>query len=180
MVSVDQIVALYERKGAAWYGGEQVTQLDHALQCAGHAEWEGASAELVAAAFLHDLGHLLAPDTEIHEYLALPFLRPLFGDAVLAPIRLHVDAKRYLCFAERGYWDSLSDASKRSLQVQGGAFDARRAHEFLERRFARDAVKLRLWDDLAKIPGAPAPDLSAMAKLLREVESCHKTATASA
>ena len=180
MVTVEQIVSLYERKGAAWYGGERVTQLEHALQCAGHAEREGAAPELVAAAFLHDLGHLLAPDNEIHEYVALPFLRPLFGDAVLAPVKLHVDAKRYLCFAEKGYRDGLSEASKHSLKVQGGAFDARRAHEFLERRYARDAVKLRLWDDLAKVPGAAAPDLERMARMLDGVARCHKTATAGA
>jgi phosphonate degradation associated HDIG domain protein len=180
MISVEEIVSLYERKGAAWYGGEPVSQLDHALQCAAHAEREGASAELVAASFLHDIGHLLAPHTEIHQYLALPFLRPSFGDAVLEPIRLHVDAKRYLCFAEKGYWDDLSDASKHSLEVQGGAFDAKHAHDFLKRPFARDAVKLRLWDDLSKVPGAPGPTLADMAKLLGTVTHCHKTATAGA
>jgi phosphonate degradation associated HDIG domain protein len=180
MISVEQIVFLYQSKGSAWYGGEPVSQLDHALQCAAHAEREGAAAELVAASFLHDIGHLLAPHTEIHQYLALPFLRPSFGNAVLEPIRLHVDAKRYLCFAEKGYWEDLSGASKRSLEVQGGTFDARRAGEFLKRPYSRDAVKLRLWDDLAKVPGAPAPALADMAKLLDGMTRCHKTATAGA
>jgi phosphonate degradation associated HDIG domain protein len=180
MISVEEIVSLYERKGSAWYGGEQVSQLDHALQCAGLAEREGASAELVVASFLHDIGHLLAPHTEIHQYLALPFLRPAFSNAVLEPIRLHVDAKRYLCFAEKGYWDDLSAASKLSLEMQGGAFDARHASEFVKRPFARDAVKLRLWDDLAKVPGASAPALADIAKLLADVTKCHKTAMTSA
>lgn len=134
----------------------------------------------MAASFLHDFGHLLAPHAEIHQYLALPFLRPAFGDAVLEPIRLHVDAKRYLCFAENGYWDDLSAASRRSLEVQGGAFDAKHAHDFLRRPFAREAVQLRLWDDLAKVPGAPAPSLGDMAKVLANVTHCHKTATTSA
>lgn len=177
MISVEEIVPLYERLGAAWYGGEQVSQLEHALQCAALAEKEGASAELVAASFLHDIGHLLAPHTEVHQYLALPFLRPTFSNAVLEPIRLHVDAKRYLCFAEKGYWDGLSVASRHSLELQGGPFDAGRAQEFLGRPFARDAVKLRLWDDLAKVPGAPTPALAEMGKLLCKVATCHKTAT---
>ena len=180
MMSVEQIVSLYERKGSAWYGGERVTQLDHALQCAGLAQREGAAAELVAAAFLHDIGHLLAPHTEIHQYLALPFLRPSFGDAVLEPIRLHVDAKRYLCYSEEGYWAGLSEASKRSLELQGGTFDTGQAHEFLKRPFARDAIRLRLWDDLAKVPGAPAAALAEVSAILVNVTRCHKTATAGA
>jgi phosphonate degradation associated HDIG domain protein len=180
MMSVEQIVALYESRGGAWYGGEQVSQLDHALQCAALAMREGAAAELVAAGFLHDIGHLLAPHTEIHQYLALPFLRPIFGDAVLEPIRLHVDAKRYLCYSEEGYWDALSAASKRSLELQGGVFDTRQAHEFLKRRFARDAIRLRLWDDLAKVPGAPAPTLADISALITNVTRCHKTATTGA
>jgi len=180
MMTVKQIVSLYEHKGCAWYGGERVSQLDHALQCAGFAMREGASPELVAASFLHDIGHLLAPHTEIHQYLALPSLRPGFGEAVLEPIRQHVDAKRYLCYSEEGYWASLSDASKRSLELQGGTFDAREAHEFLKRPFAHDAIRLRLWDDLAKAPGAPAPGLPEIGQLLASVTRCHKTATAGA
>jgi len=180
MISIDEIVGLYERKGAAWYGGERVTQLEHALQCAGLAQREGAAQELVAAAFLHDFGHLLAENNEIHQYLPLPFLRPAFGNAVLEPIRLHVDAKRYLCFADTRYWASLSDESKRSLEFQGGAFDARQAGEFLRRPFAADAAKLRIWDDLAKVPRAATPRLGDIAKLLTHVASCHKTATAGA
>jgi phosphonate degradation associated HDIG domain protein len=180
VISVEQIVGLYEDKGAGWYGGERVTQLEHALQCAGLALREGATHELVAAAFLHDLGHLLAENNEVHQYLPLPFLRPAFGNAVLEPIRLHVDAKRYLCFADPQYWASLSEESKRSLEFQGGAFDARQAGEFLQRPFAGDAARLRRWDDLAKLPGAATPRLGDIAKLLADVASCHKTATAGA
>ena len=180
MISVEEVVCLYQRRGAAWYGGERVTQLEHALQCAGLALREGAADELVAAAFLHDLGHLLAENNEIHQYLPLPFLRPAFGSAVLEPIRLHVDAKRYLCFADQGYWVTLSEESKRSLAFQGGPFSARQAAEFLQRPFAADAAKLRLWDDLAKVPGARTPTLADLAKLLGHVTDCHKTATRSA
>src|SRR5262249_13314950 len=136
-MTLDDILSLYRSRGATQYGGEPVTQLEHALQCAHLAEHEGADAELVAASLLHDLGHLLSVHSddvdEVHQYVALPILRPLFGDAVVEPVKLHVDAKRYLCRAEPGYWDSLSPASKRSLELQGGIFDEAAAAQFIAR-----------------------------------------------
>jgi len=164
---------LLESRGGAMYGGEAVTQLEHALQCAFLAEQADSPPELVAAALLHDLGHLLAKPAasgadDIHQFVALPFLRGLFPASVLDPIRLHVDAKRYLCYSDPGYWDALSPASKRSLEVQGGMFDAAGAQAFLRQPHAEDAVLLRRFDDLAKTPGAGTPELSYYAAILRE------------
>lgn len=111
-------------RGKEQYGGEAVNQLEHALQCAHLAELAGETPQTVAAALLHDIGHLLAPDLGaadtagrdgLHQYVALPFLRALLPPAVLEPVRLHVDAKRYLCTMEHGYWEALSPASKHSL-----------------------------------------------------------------
>ena len=170
---IEDVVQLYKTRGAAQYGGEAVTQLDHALQCARLAEEAGAPPELAIACLLHDLGHLLAAKStaigsdDIHQYLAIPFLRGLFPDSVLEPIRLHVDAKRYLCHAEPGYWQSLSDASKRSLELQGGPFDAAGAQAFLKHPHSGDAILLRRFDDLAKDPGRAAPPLSHYEQLLR-------------
>jgi phosphonate degradation associated HDIG domain protein len=170
------IVLLLSGRGAAKYGHESVTQLEHALQCASLAQQAGAENTLVAASLLHDLGHLLSersdaefgPDMDdIHQYLALPFLRPIFPDAVLEPICLHVDAKRYLCRAEPGYWDALSAASKRSLELQGGIYAAEEAERFIAKPFAQAAVQLRRWDDLAKIPGKATPSLADYEELLR-------------
>jgi phosphonate degradation associated HDIG domain protein len=177
-LSVDDILDLYERKGAKMYGAELVTQTEHALQCAMLAAEGGASAELIAAAFLHDVGHLIAerPHSleraadDVHQYLPIPFLRGTFSDAVLEPIRLHVDAKRYLCKVERGYWETLSPASKHSLELQGGSFDAITADRFLARPFTWDAIRLRRWDDLAKVPGRATPDLREFEPLLRSIE----------
>ncbi|MCM3208608.1 HD domain-containing protein, partial [Paenibacillus illinoisensis] len=130
------------------YSGEPVTQLEHALQSGLLAEASGADEALVAAAFLHDLGHLLnrQGDTpsargidDLHQYYVLPFLRPLFSDAVLEPIRLHVDAKRCLCRTDAGYFESLSPDSVRSLALQGGIFSDEEAAAFLQRPFAEDA-----------------------------------------
>jgi phosphonate degradation associated HDIG domain protein len=173
-LTVAQLLQLYESRGAAQYGGEAVSQLEHALQCAALAERGHAAPPLVAASFLHDLGHLLAASPhdfgrdvdDAHQDLAIPFLRDAFPDAVLEPIRLHVDAKRYLCCADAEYWDQLSQASKHSLGLQGGAFSPVAAERFIEQPFARDAVALRRWDDLAKVAGSPTPALAHYAQLL--------------
>jgi phosphonate degradation associated HDIG domain protein len=176
---IDTICALFEAKGNRMYTGEPVTQLEHALQSAALAEAEGADAALVTAALLHDLGHLLNDQGEtptargiddLHQYAALPFLRPLFGDDVLEPIRLHVDAKRYLCATRTGYYQALSPDSKRSLELQGGVYSAAEADAFAARPGAQRAVRLRLWDDAAKDAGRPTPGLSHYAAIMRAVQ----------
>lgn len=169
MLTLDDIALLFARHGASQYSGEPVTQLEHALQTAHLAEQSGAADALVTACLLHDLGHLLNEqgDTpslrgidDTHQYFALPFLRGLFPAAVLDPIRLHVDAKRYLCHANPGYHARLSNDSKRSLVLQGGVFDADQAAAFIAQGGARDAVLLRQWDDLAKQADLDTPSLA--------------------
>ena len=172
MLTLADIEAVFVRRGAEQYSGEPVTQLEHALQTAARAEAEGADDELVTASLLHDLGHLLqdlgsgddSPTLrgvdDVHQYAALPFLRGLFGERVLGAIRLHVDAKRYLCATRPGYPAALSADSQRSLLLQGGVFNADQATAFIAHPGAPDAVRLRLWDDLAKTAGAATPPLS--------------------
>ena len=169
MLSIADIELLFARHGASQYSGEPVTQLEHALQTAHLAEQSGADDALVTACLLHDLGHLLNDQGETpslrgiddtHQYFALPFLRGLFPDAVLDSIKLHVDAKRYLCQANPGYHAKLSDDSKRSLALQGGVFSAEQAGAFIALPSARDAVMLRQWDDLAKQAELPTPPLA--------------------
>lgn len=169
MLTLNDIEALFERLGHEQYSGEPVTQLEHALQSAALAEAEGADDELVTAALLHDIGHLIQDfgDTptlrgvdDVHQYAAIPFLRGLFGERVLGGVRLHVDAKRYLCAVRPGYHEALSADSKRSLVLQGGVFDATQAAEFAAQTGADDAVRVRVWDDLAKVAGAPTPPLA--------------------
>lgn len=168
-LSISDICILFGRKGGRAYVGEPVTQLEHALQTAARAEDAGASPALVTAALLHDLGHLLNDQGEtptlrgvddLHQFAALPFLRHLFADEVLAPIKLHVDAKRYLCATRSGYFEALSVDSKRSLALQGGIFTPEDADAFIAQPFAADAVAVRLWDDLAKVAGATTPPLA--------------------
>jgi phosphonate degradation associated HDIG domain protein len=168
-LTIADIEQLFATRGGEQYTGEPVTQLEHALQSAMLAENEGANAALVTAALLHDLGHLLhdlgATPTlqgvdDVHQYRALPFLRGLFGDDVIEPIKLHVDAKRYLCATRADYFAALSDDSKRSLALQGGIFSASQADVFIRQPGAEAAVRLRIWDDLAKAEGLTTPPLS--------------------
>lgn len=171
-LSIDDIIQLFQSRGAHRYGREPVSQLEHALQCAHQAETAGAEPELIAACLLHDLGHLLAlrhdgelaePGTDVddvHQFFALPFLRGVFPESVLEPIRLHVDAKRYLCRAESGYWDTLTQASRHSLDLQGGVYSSDEAEAFIRQPYAYEAVLLRRWDDLAKTPGKETPGIA--------------------
>ncbi|MBA4327863.1 MAG: phosphohydrolase [Polaromonas sp.] len=184
-LTLDEITGLFHAKGAVQYGAEAVTQQQHALQCAYLAECAGAPPTLVAAALLHDLGHLLAPRHEptspsaddLHQFIALPFLRGVFPEAVLAPIRLHVDAKRYMCRVDPSYWAGLSPASRKSLVLQGGPFSEEEAHDFMAQAFAADAVALRRWDDGAKDPQASTPGWTHYAAVLQRV-SCGAPALA--
>lgn len=164
----DDIAVLFQRLGDTQYSGEPVTQTQHALQTAWFAEQAGADDELVTAALLHDLGHLLHDhgDTptergidDLHQFAALPFLRGLFSPRVLDAIRWHVDAKRYLCATRPAYRAALSADSQRSLVLQGGVFSPDEAQAFIERPHAGEAVSLRLWDDRAKVEGLATPGL---------------------
>lgn len=170
-LDIADIQHLLTTRGQSQYGREAINQLEHALQCAHLAEQAGETRETIAAALLHDLGHLLAAQREgladhgqdkddLHQFIALPFLRDLLPAAVLEPIRLHVDAKRYLCTAEPGYLETLSPASVHSLALQGGAYSADEAQAFLSQPFAAEAVRLRRYDDLAKVPQKITPPLA--------------------
>ncbi len=169
MSIVDDLLALYAAKGRAQYGGEPVSQLEHALQSAALAEAERASDTLIAAALLHDAGHLVdrhadgAAEAGVdrqHEDIAAGYLSRWFIPEVIEPIRRHVAAKRCLVTTERGYFETLSEASVLSLTLQGGAFSAEEARLFLALPGVDDALRLRKWDDLAKVPGAKTPDLA--------------------
>lgn len=163
-----QIIGLFESKGGSMYGGEAVTQLEHALQAADLAKKNEASDSLITASLLHDVGHLLhdLPDMasedgidDIHEELAARFLKDYFIEAVTEPVKLHVQAKRYLCAVEPGYYESLSQPSKTSLALQGGIMADQEIEDFKKNPYYNDAVSLRKWDDLAKIPNLDCPDL---------------------
>jgi phosphonate degradation associated HDIG domain protein len=166
--AVAAVLRLFRERGDAAYVGEAVSQTEHALQTALLAERAGAGSALVAAALLHDVGHLLHGRGEDcaehgidahHEGLGARWLARHFGADVTEPVRLHVAAKRYLCAAEPGYLDALSPASLLSLRLQGGPFSPEEARRFRAGPHAEAALALRRWDEEAKVPGLATPDL---------------------
>jgi phosphonate degradation associated HDIG domain protein len=166
---VEFLIDLLETRGDAAYLGEPVSQKEHALQCANFASREGAPACLVAAALLHDIGHLLPENGCDHEEKAAAWLAPHFGPDVTEPIRLHVMAKRYLCAVEPDYLARLSPASVESLALQGGPLSFEDAQAFEANAYCESAVHVRRWDELAKQPGLTVPDFAVYAPLLQNL-----------
>lgn len=173
------IERLFVEHGATAYEGarrESVSALEHALQCAQLAEWAHADAPLVAAALLHDIGHFIVSDPDaddiddVHELRAVPFLAQGFGANVVEPVRLHVQAKRYLVAADAAYAGRLSPASLHSLALQGGPMSADERRLFEALPFAQQAISLRRWDDEAKEAGKKTPPLAYYLALLDEVQ----------
>src|SRR5580698_4807795 len=165
-----QIIAdLFASEGAADYLGEAVTQAAHMLQAAALAERAGATPALIAAALLHDVGHftgtvtgrdLMTGTDNRHSEQGATWLAQWFGAEVTEPVRLHVDAKRYLCAVEPGYLAKLSPASVYTLGVQGGPMTAGEIATFERQPYAQEACQVRRWDDEAKDPAAPTPPFS--------------------
>ena len=179
--SSQKIAALFDfmmRRGQTFYD-ESVTQLEHALQCANRARISDATATQITSALLHDLGHFLLDEHNAdkafladdlnHEAVGAAFLEPFFPDAVTTPVRLHVPAKRYLCTTDAEYYDGLSEASKRSLRVQGGDMSDEERSAFERIPHFEDALSLRRWDDLAKVRNLETPGLETYREV---VESC--------
>jgi phosphonate degradation associated HDIG domain protein len=162
----DRILGIYTHKATGRYGLSSVNQLQHALQSASFAEAGGEPPSLVAAALLHDIGHMihdLGEDPALdgiddtHEERAAEWLSDYFGPEVTEPIRLHVRAKRYLVAVDPGYLKRLSEDSVRSLVLQGGPMSPGEVSEFRRLPYADAAVRLRGYDDLAKNPSAATP-----------------------
>jgi phosphonate degradation associated HDIG domain protein len=176
--SVDEVFELMASGGGAAYFGEPVTVLEHCLQAAWFVQRGGGDDALITAALLHDLGHLMhlegedaatrGLDTQ-HEELAVAALGEHLSPSVLDPIRLHVAAKRYLCFAQPDYLRALSPASVQSLALQGGPMSAAESEAFLALPHARAALSLRRADDAAKIRDLNVPQLDAYRVVVESV-----------
>lgn len=175
-----QIIQLYEKFGRTKYT-EVVTQESHAVQAAWLAERAGEQSEVILAALLHDIGHLLlqeeevdelhSPRDHVHEVLGANYLSDFYTDAVVQPVALHVEAKRWLCATDASYMSMLSPASARSLELQGGPFTDTEIQEFQSNMYWETAVSLRKWDDLAKDSSFSGHSITHYQDLL---ESCLK------
>ncbi len=162
MTAVDEIVSLLQTKGNAECRDGSGSQLDHALKSAHLAQSENAPPSLVVAALLHDVGHLLADDKDTpHEQLGHSWVSQHFPPDVSEPVRLHVDAKRYLCATDGKYLERLTPASVQSLHAQGGPMTDAELDAFEEEMYYPQAVKLRKWDDQAKAQSLASPAIDA-------------------
>jgi phosphonate degradation associated HDIG domain protein len=164
----DEVIAIFADKGRSAYFGEDVSQLEHALQAAYLARQERASDALIVAALLHDIGHLVEEIPEDigdlgidakHEERGYIWLAARFDKEVVEPAFLHVSAKRYLCATDATYMGNLSAASVQSLELQGGPMTSAEVKAFESNDYYREAVALRHWDDKAKIVNLETPSL---------------------
>ncbi|QEM07952.1 phosphonate degradation HD-domain oxygenase [Mucilaginibacter sp. P25] len=167
---VAEVFSLYEKFGDADYIGEPVSQLEHMSQAASLAEAEGYDDEVVLAAFFHDIGHLCADAEEAgsmdgmgnvdHERLGADYLLERgFSERVANLVQGHVIAKRYLTYKYPEYYNRLSDASKATLEFQGGVMTEAEAAEFELNQDAELIIRLRYWDDMAKEMHVPVNNL---------------------
>ena len=166
----DEIMDLYQAHGGSEYAGEKISQLEHMAQAAQLAEEEGYDTEVILAAFLHDIGHIseaAAGANEMdgfgikdHEALGAEFLRERgFSKKVVRLVESHVEAKRYLTARDPAYYAQLSEASKRTLEFQGGPMTEEEADAFELYPLFALIIKMRNWDEQAKIEQKPLPDL---------------------
>lgn len=162
MSIIDEVYALYAARGSAAYFGEAVSMTQHGLQAAHFAELAGERDAVVAAALLHDVGHLIAtvPDDIAdwtvdarHELTGARWLAARFGPEVAEPVRLHVRAKKYLCATDPAYFSQLSPASVLTLRLQGGTMSADDISAFETEPGYRDALIVRRCDDRGKVAG---------------------------
>ena len=163
---LDELADIIDGKGNGRYGLADINQRQHALQAALLAEGEGASAALITAALLHDIGHMVhdlgdnpaeAGMDDRHEELGHEWLVGWFGPEVTEPVRLHVAAKRYLCATDPSYFGKLSRDSVLSLSLQGGPMSATEIAAFEALPEWQAAVRLRRWDEGAKVKGLETP-----------------------
>lgn len=186
-VTVDEIFDALETAGHVRYGTEAISELEHALQIADLADEMSGDPELIAGALLHDIGRVAVRQEDVsdtlvpdhmgktndgatgHDVAGADLLADVFPDRVLAGIRLHVAAKRYLCTVEPEYRNTISDGSELTLKMQGGLMDDVELETFRATPHAEDAVQIRRWDDLAKVPGKQTRPLEHWRPLLESL-----------
>jgi predicted HD phosphohydrolase len=181
---VADVLDLFASRGDGHYG-ESIDQRRHALQSATLAVADWADDCLVAAALLHDIGHLLSgPDRgasvdgavdDHHESIGARWLAPRFGTDVARVVALHVTAKRFRCTFDPDYRAALSSASIQTLVAQGGLLEDGAAARFAAHPGSDRALTLRGWDERAKDPDTGTPGLEAFVPILQRLRSAVTT-----
>lgn len=180
---LNQICALFDQYGREPYYGEHVSQFEHAAQAAELAGRDGYDAEVQIAAFLHDIGHMLPTDDPAelmddfgrrdHEGVAADWLRQRgFSDKVGILIENHVNAKRYLTYKNPAYFAALSDASLQTLAFQGGPMAADEAEAFEKNPYFDLILRMRRWDEAAKLQNYRTPDLGYYLEMIAKLLGC--------
>ncbi|MDQ6890000.1 MAG: HDIG domain-containing protein [Bacteroidota bacterium] len=175
--NTDEILSLYQQYGNQDYIGEPVSQIEHMCQCAQLAEKENYDEEVILAAFFHDIGHLCEHIMEVdymdeygivdHEKIGAEYLKSKgFSKKITSLIASHVEAKRYLTLMHPEYYDTLSDASKSTLNFQGGRMSQAEAKAFEKDEWFPLYLTLRGWDEKAKEENVPLPDLDHYRKMM--------------
>ena len=176
--AITEVFGLYERHGTADYIGESVSQIEHMSQAAQLAMAEGFDDEVVLAAFFHDIGHLCDEGgasmggygVVSHERLGADYLRRAgFSERLARLVEYHVEAKRYLTFSQPDYYERLSEASRRTLVYQGGVMSAEEARAFEQDPLCAVSLRLRHWDEEAKVMQVPVLDLEVLKAKARRV-----------
>ena len=170
---IEKIIKKYQTN-KDFYLGEKVTIAEHMIQTAMLAEKNNSPQSLICACLLHDIGHFIIKDPDQlvsksvdgkHEDIAFNFLKNYFKPEVTEPIKLHVNAKRYLC-REKSYYNLLSKASKISLELQGGKMNNDEAQKFVLLKHHKDAITLRKYDDEGKIPNMKIKNINDYKELI--------------
>jgi len=181
--TANEIIEIFTIHGGAEYAGEKVSQLEHMYQAAQLAETQGYDDEVILAAFLHDIGHLYSAEKQMdgfgtvdHEEVGASYLLTKgFSERLVRLVQSHVEAKRYLTWKRPDYYAQLSEASKKTLEYQGGRMDAAEAKAFEEDPMFDLMVQMRLWDDEAKIQNLPVGNLESIKeKIIKHLEAQQK------
>jgi len=176
---IDEIREIFLSQGDEQYYGEPVSQFEHAAQSAILAEKSGFDKDVQIAAFLHDIGHLLPATSEEelmanygrkdHEGVAADWLRDRgFSEKIAVLVENHVNAKRYLCYANPAYYNNLSEASKQTLEFQGGKMEKEEAGIFEQNPYFDVIIRMRRWDEAAKVENQQLPDLDHFLKICED------------
>ena len=171
---ITAIIALYRTRGSANYYGEKVSKTDHMVQTALSARRAGETDQVVLACLLHDIGHLLEEDDMgglgvcAHGQVGAQYLRGLgMDEGVCALVANHAEAKRYLVSTQREYYNTLSAASKKTLEYQGGCMSKTERAAFERLACFAGALRVRHHDDVGKKEGVPAVGVERFSGLIR-------------